>query len=75
LPENLFQSHTIVTLSFFHLGFADGGVVGFQVAVASMRKGERSYFIFKPQYFYGEMGCKPRIPENCTGIDGAVDGY
>lgn len=49
----------------FRLGL-DGGVKGLHLAVSTMRKGERSYFIFKPEYYYGKMGCPPRIPADCT---------
>ncbi|XP_070204131.1 inactive peptidyl-prolyl cis-trans isomerase FKBP6-like [Littorina saxatilis] len=49
----------------FRLGI-DGTVAGLHVAVATMKKGERSRFIFKPNYYYGELGCPPRIPPNCA---------
>ena len=44
-----------------------GTVEGIHVAVSTMKKGERSQFIFKPDYYYGHMGCPPRIPPDCTG--------
>ncbi|XP_076453238.1 inactive peptidyl-prolyl cis-trans isomerase FKBP6-like isoform X2 [Babylonia areolata] len=49
----------------FRLGLGSQ-VEGMHVAVGSMKKGERSRFIFKPEYFFGKMGCPPRIPPNCT---------
>lgn len=49
----------------FRLGLG-AQVEGMHVAVGSMKKGERSRFLFKPEYFYGKMGCPPRIPPNCT---------
>lgn len=49
----------------FRLG-QDGSVRGLHVAVSTMKKGEESCFLFKPAYFYGEMGCGDRIPPNCT---------
>ncbi|XP_078403963.1 inactive peptidyl-prolyl cis-trans isomerase FKBP6 [Cetorhinus maximus] len=39
---------------------------GMELAILTMRKGEFSRFLFKPQYAYGPMGCPPRIPENAT---------
>ena len=45
----------------------DGSVPGMHVAVSTMKKGEKSRFIFRPEYYYGELGCAPRIPPNCTG--------
>ena len=44
-----------------------GSVPGMHVAVATMKKGEKSRFIFRPEYYYGKLGCPPRIPPNCTG--------
>ncbi|XP_069767847.1 inactive peptidyl-prolyl cis-trans isomerase FKBP6 isoform X2 [Narcine bancroftii] len=41
-------------------------LLGMQRAILTMRKGEFSRFLFKPQYAYGKMGCPPRIPENAT---------
>ncbi|XP_025091468.1 inactive peptidyl-prolyl cis-trans isomerase FKBP6-like isoform X1 [Pomacea canaliculata] len=51
----------------FHL-FRDSRVLGFHVAVSTMKKGEISRFLFKPTYFYGAMGCGQRIPPNCTAL-------
>ena len=41
-------------------------LTGFDVAIATMRKGEISQFIFSPKYAYREMGCPPRIPPNTS---------
>lgn len=49
--------------------FLDSRVLGFHVAVSTMKKGEISRFLFKPTYFYGAMGCGQRIPPNCTGAE------
>ncbi|KAG1663364.1 Inactive peptidyl-prolyl cis-trans isomerase FKBP6 [Nymphon striatum] len=35
---------------------------GLNIAVSSMKLKEISYFIVKPEYAYGSMGCPPRIP-------------
>ena len=32
----------------------------------TMRRGERSEFIIRPEYAYLEMGCPPRVPPNAT---------
>ncbi|XP_067685280.1 inactive peptidyl-prolyl cis-trans isomerase FKBP6-like [Haliotis asinina] len=39
---------------------------GFNVAVSSMKKGELSRFLIKPEYAFGAMGCPPRIPADAT---------
>ncbi|XP_077995368.1 inactive peptidyl-prolyl cis-trans isomerase FKBP6-like [Glandiceps talaboti] len=39
-------------------------IPGLEIAVASMRKGEFSRFLVKPEYGYGKQGCPPRIPGN-----------
>lgn len=41
-------------------------ILGFDVAMATMRKGEISKFIFSPAYAYREMGCPPRIPPDTS---------
>ena len=35
---------------------------GFEIAVSSMRKGEKSQFLVQPEYAFGKMGVPPRIP-------------
>ncbi|XP_046840360.1 inactive peptidyl-prolyl cis-trans isomerase FKBP6-like isoform X2 [Xenia sp. Carnegie-2017] len=39
---------------------------GFDVAVATMKKGEISKFLFSPSYAYKKMGCPPRVPPDAT---------
>jgi FK506-binding protein 6 len=50
-----------------HFLFHSGFLQGFDVGIATMRKGEISKFIFSPKYGYREMGCPPRIPPNTSG--------
>uniref|UniRef100_UPI00398F0323 inactive peptidyl-prolyl cis-trans isomerase FKBP6 n=1 Tax=Pristiophorus japonicus TaxID=55135 RepID=UPI00398F0323 len=50
---------------FMKLG-QDITLLGMELAIRTMRKGEFSRFLFKPQYAYGQMGCPPRIPANAT---------
>ena len=50
-----------------YCSFRSGFLPGFDVALATMRKGEISRFIFSPDYAYREMGCPPRIPPNASG--------
>jgi FKBP-type peptidyl-prolyl cis-trans isomerase len=47
----------------FKLG-ANTAVFGLEVAVASMKKHEKSQFIFEPDYYMGEIGCEPRVPKS-----------
>ena len=39
---------------------------GYEIAIRSMRKGEVSRFLIKPEYMFGKMGCPPRVPGNAT---------
>lgn len=41
-------------------------IPGWEVAVKSMRRNERSQFLIAPEYAFGPMGCPPRIPPNAT---------
>ncbi|GCB61100.1 inactive peptidyl-prolyl cis-trans isomerase FKBP6 isoform X1 [Scyliorhinus torazame] len=50
---------------FMKLG-RDITLLGMELAIRTMRKGEFSRFLFKPMYAFGSMGCPPRIPENAT---------
>ena len=43
-------------------------IVGLDVAVSTMRKGELSRFLISPAYAFGELGCPPRIPPNSIMI-------
>ena len=40
---------------------------GWDVAVATMKKGELARLLIKSAYAYGEFGCPPRIPPKATG--------
>jgi len=37
-------------------------VEGMELAIKSMKKGERSEFLIASGYGYGDMGCPPRVP-------------
>jgi len=37
-------------------------IVGLQLGIRSMRKGEIAYFMIDHSYGYGELGCPPRVP-------------
>ncbi|XP_069692399.1 inactive peptidyl-prolyl cis-trans isomerase FKBP6-like isoform X2 [Periplaneta americana] len=39
-------------------------IIGLDVAISSMKKGETSRFLIHPDLGYGKMGCPPRIPQN-----------
>ncbi|XP_077864620.1 inactive peptidyl-prolyl cis-trans isomerase FKBP6-like, partial [Saccoglossus kowalevskii] len=47
-------------------GFTGICIPGFEICVGSMRKGEMSKYLIKPEYAYGKHGCPPRIPGNAT---------
>jgi len=39
-------------------------IIGLDIAIASMKKGETSRFLIHPNVAYGKMGCPPRIPQS-----------
>jgi len=39
-------------------------IVGLDIALSTMKKGEISRFLISPKYGYGLLGCPPRIPPN-----------
>jgi len=39
-----------------------GAFPGIDVALATMRKGELSKFLFKKEYVFKDLGCEPRVP-------------
>ena len=39
-------------------------IKGWEIGIASMKKGEKAKFILQPEYAYGENGNPPAIPEN-----------
>nr|XP_014342809.1 PREDICTED: inactive peptidyl-prolyl cis-trans isomerase FKBP6 [Latimeria chalumnae] len=41
-------------------------LLGMEIGLHTMKKGEFSRFLFKPEYAYGEMGCPPLIPPHST---------
>lgn len=36
----------------------------FYNALLSMKVGEESKFLSRPEYYYGKIGCEPRIPKS-----------
>jgi len=62
MNDEPFDSTYLRNKSFeFKLG-AGEVVAGLDVAVASMKKREKSQFIFEPDYYCGKFGCEPRVP-------------
>ena len=49
----------------FRLG-AGKVIKGWDLGVASMKKGEKALFVLKPDYAYGSSGSPPKIPPNAT---------
>ena len=41
-------------------------ILGWDVAVATMKKSELARILVAPKYAFGSMGCPPRIPPNST---------
>ncbi|XP_063047978.1 inactive peptidyl-prolyl cis-trans isomerase FKBP6 [Engraulis encrasicolus] len=44
----------------------DVTVMGLEVGLLTMQKGELANFLLRPEYAYGKMGCPPLIPSNAT---------
>lgn len=63
MNDEPFDSTHLRNKSFeFKLG-ASEVVRGLDIAVATMRKHEKSQFIFEPDYYCGKFGCEPRVPK------------
>ena len=63
--------YTVCILQVVHLfsplcSFTADGILGINVAIASMRRGELSRFLVAPNYAFGVRGCPPRVPPNST---------
>ncbi|NXU59200.1 FKBP6 isomerase, partial [Turnix velox] len=41
-------------------------LLGLEIGLLTMKKGEVARFVFTPRYAYGQMGCPPVIPPNAT---------
>jgi len=41
-------------------------IKGWDIGVASMKVGEKSIFVLKSEYGYGDMGSPPKIPGGAT---------
>lgn len=41
-------------------------LVGLELALRTMKKGEKSQFLIEPEYAFGDKGCPPRIPPEAT---------
>ncbi|XP_044141715.1 inactive peptidyl-prolyl cis-trans isomerase FKBP6 [Bufo gargarizans] len=41
-------------------------LLGLEISLLTMQRGELSRFLFSPKYAYGEMGCPPLIPPAAT---------
>ena len=62
--------YTVCILQVVHhsprCSFTADGILGMNVAIASMRRGELSRFLVAPNYAFGVRGCPPRVPPNST---------
>lgn len=62
LNDEPFDSTHLRNKSFeFRLGACEV-VRGLDIAVATMKRHEKSQFIFEPDYYCGKYGCEPRVP-------------
>ncbi|NWH62944.1 FKBP6 isomerase, partial [Geococcyx californianus] len=43
-------------------------LLGLEIGLLTMKKGEVAKFVFTPNYAYGQMGCPPLIPPNATVV-------
>ncbi|RZF36467.1 hypothetical protein LSTR_LSTR009563 [Laodelphax striatellus] len=41
-------------------------ILGVEIAVKTMKKGEESQFLVEPEYAFGKLGCPPRVPPEAT---------
>ena len=63
----IWKSYVYLRNRVFFGGTVGGLIVGLDLAVSSMKKGELARVIIRPQYAFGEMGTPPRIPKDATG--------
>ncbi len=49
------------------IAFLGNVIPGWDMGVATMRKGELARFLVGPPYAFGLFGCPPRIPPDATG--------
>ncbi|KAI0986456.1 hypothetical protein GJ496_005877 [Pomphorhynchus laevis] len=67
--ENCLESFDIAERPRLFYPQQDTLVKGFSIALSSMHPLEHSLFIFRPDYFFGELGCEPRIPKGgCSAL-------
>ncbi len=43
-------------------------IVGLDLGVRTMKRGEKARFILAPECAFGRLGVKPRIPPSATGL-------
>lgn len=51
----------------FKLGIGEV-IQGWDIGVATMKRGEFARFMFSPNYGFGKLGCPPRIPQEATTL-------
>jgi len=51
----------------FKLG-SNEALLGWEIGIATMKRGELARFMMAPKYAYGALGCPPRIPKNSTPL-------
>ncbi|XP_013786360.1 inactive peptidyl-prolyl cis-trans isomerase FKBP6-like isoform X2 [Limulus polyphemus] len=64
--EEPFDSTRLRNLPFKFLLDRERVILGLDVGVGTMKKGEVAQFLIRPEYAFGQMGCPPRIPPNAT---------
>ena len=58
---------SVRNLFFYFNVFKSGEVIkGWDIGVATMKKGEIAIFTLSPDYGYGKHGCPPKIKQNAT---------
>ena len=50
----------------FYLFLVGEVIAGWEIALATMKKGELARLLIQPSYAFGKFGCPPRIPPNAT---------
>lgn len=62
----MLATHLQYRMYFSELFLADITLIGMEVGVLTMQKGELSRFLYSPAYAYGALGCPPLIPPSAT---------
>ncbi|CAE1283305.1 FKBP6 [Acanthosepion pharaonis] len=66
--DDPFDSSHLRNQSFKYKMGSGRAIPGWEIALLTMSKGEKSRFLIRPDYGFREIGCPPRVPQNATAL-------